>query len=63
LQATVVFLNPDQDGLDQIVRALSGVKDLTSIQIISHVSQGALYLGSTVLDSANLSKIICKHDI
>ena len=57
LQATDtwVLLNAEQDGLDQMVRALSGVKDLYSIQIISHGSQGALYLGSTVLDGSNLS--------
>jgi hypothetical protein len=57
LQATDtwVLLNADQDGIDQMVRALSGVTDLSSIQIISHGSQGALYLGATVLNSGNLS--------
>lgn len=50
-----VLLNEEQDGLDQMVRALGGVKDLGSIQIISHGSEGALYLGSTVLDSGYLA--------
>ncbi len=50
-----VLLNAAQDGLDQMVRALNDVTDLASIQIISHGSQGALYLGATVLDSGNLA--------
>ena len=56
LQATDawVLLNPDQDGLDQIVRALSGVKDLASIQIISHGAEASLTLGSTALNLQTL---------
>ncbi len=38
-----------------MVRALNGVKDLSSLHIISHGSQGALYLGTTVLESVNLA--------
>ena len=52
LQATDawVLLNADQNGLDQMVRALSGVKDLASIQIISHGAPASLTLGSTTLN-------------
>lgn len=45
-----VLLNADQDGLDQMVRALSGVKDLASIQIISHGAEASLLLGCTALN-------------
>jgi Ca2+-binding RTX toxin-like protein len=52
LQATDAWmlLKADQDGLDQIVQALSGVKDLASIQIISHGAEASLTLGSTALN-------------
>jgi methionine-rich copper-binding protein CopC len=45
-----VLLNADEDGLDQMVRALSGVSGLASIQIISHGAQASLSLGSTQLN-------------
>lgn len=49
-----VLLDAGQDGLLQMQKALSQYTELDSIQIISHGSAGALYLGSTVLTSENL---------
>ena len=41
----VVMLDVTQDGVEQIAAALNGITDLSAIHIISHGSQGALYLG------------------
>src|SRR5262245_32128753 len=51
----VVILDPEQDGLVQIAAELEGVGDLDAIHIISHGSEGTLYLGGAVLTSDNLS--------
>ncbi len=45
----------ERDGVAQMAQILNGRSGLDSIQIISHGSVGALYLGSTVLDNNNLS--------
>ena len=49
-----VILEPEQDGILQIAKALEGIADLDSIHILSHGSSGTLYLGSTVLTETNL---------
>ncbi len=49
------LLSADQDGVEQMQWALTGYTGLDSIQIISHGSEGTLYLGSTVLNSDNLA--------
>ena len=49
------LLTTEQDGVQQMQCALANHSGLGSIQIISHGAQGALYLGSTVLNSANLA--------
>ena len=49
------IIDAQSDGLAQIATALQGRTDIDALHIISHGSQGALYLGSTVLDSSNLS--------
>src|SRR5688572_15216001 len=51
----VVILDPAQDGITQIVRALEGARDLDAIHIISHGADGTLFLGDTVLTSDNLA--------
>ncbi len=48
------LLDAGTDGIRQMESILSGYSDLDAIQVISHGSQGTLYLGSTVLDSGNL---------
>jgi Ca2+-binding RTX toxin-like protein len=51
----VVILDAGQDGVEQIAQALEGVSDLDAIHIISHGSEGTLYLGNAVLTSDNLA--------
>lgn len=50
----VVLLQPEQDGIEQITSVLRDAANLGSIQIVSHGSPGAIYLGSTCL---NLDKL------
>ncbi|QJB46713.1 S8 family serine peptidase [Dolichospermum flos-aquae] len=53
---TLLFLlSANQDGIQQITQNLSGLTNIDSLQIISQGSEGSLSLGSTVLNSANLS--------
>ena len=54
----VILLEPTQDGIAQITQALTGVTDLDSIHIISHGTEGTLYLGEAVLTSGNLDHYI-----
>jgi Ca2+-binding RTX toxin-like protein len=49
------LLDAGTDGIRQMESILSGYTDLEAIEVISHGSPGRLYLGSTVLDSGNLS--------
>jgi uncharacterized delta-60 repeat protein len=49
------LLNPEEDGIAQMVAVLSGYANLDSIQILSHGSPGTLYLGSTRLNIDNLA--------
>ena len=48
------LLNPGEDGVLQMARILAGYTDLDAIHVISHGSEGTLYLGDTVLSAANL---------
>ncbi|MBK7006204.1 MAG: DUF4347 domain-containing protein [Burkholderiales bacterium] len=41
--------------MSQIAAHLQGRTDIDALHLISHGSQGTLYLGSTVLDSGNLA--------
>ena len=52
--AEVFILDSQSDGLAQMVALLQGRTDVDALHIISHGSEGALYLGSTVLDGGNL---------
>ncbi|MFM6879698.1 MAG: S8 family serine peptidase, partial [Dolichospermum sp.] len=53
---TLLFLlNGNQNGIQQITQNLSGLTNIDSLQIISGGTEGSLTLGSTVLNSANLS--------
>jgi uncharacterized delta-60 repeat protein len=53
--AEVFILDGASDGLGQMATALQGQTGIDAIHVISHGSQGALYLGSTALDSGNLA--------
>ncbi|NOR68808.1 MAG: DUF4347 domain-containing protein, partial [Methylomarinum sp.] len=50
----VVILDANQDGVQQIANTLSQYSNLTSIQIISHGSQGQLSLGNASLSQSSL---------
>ncbi|MFZ2724938.1 MAG: DUF4347 domain-containing protein, partial [Methylococcaceae bacterium] len=51
----IQLLNPNKDGLLQIAKALQNRHDLDAIHIVSHGSSGGLSLGSSLLNSNNLS--------
>lgn len=51
----VFILTPESDGVEQIRARLQGRTDIDALHIISHGSEGALYLGSTVLNQENIS--------
>ncbi|EGT3627231.1 DUF4347 domain-containing protein, partial [Morganella morganii] len=51
----VIYLNPEEDGLQQIARALVQQRDIQSIQIISHGDAGQLQLGNGFISSKNLN--------
>jgi Ca2+-binding RTX toxin-like protein len=51
----VAILDSCSDGVLQLADALSGESGLDAIHLFSHGSAGSLWLGSTVLDQANLS--------
>ncbi len=53
--AEVFILDSASDGLKQMANDLEGRTGIGAIHVISHGSQGALYMGSTVLDGGNLS--------
>jgi hypothetical protein len=48
-------LDSSLDGISQMQRILSSYSNLDSIQIISHGSTGSINIGSTVLNSTNLT--------
>ncbi len=52
----VTVLDAAQDGVLQIAAALTGASNLDSIHVVSHGSQGALYLGSAILDESTLGR-------
>jgi hypothetical protein len=55
--AAVFVLDPDEDGVQQIVGILAAndLSDLSAIQIVSHGSEGSITLGSAVLDQGNIA--------
>ncbi|TXI41162.1 MAG: DUF4347 domain-containing protein [Nitrosomonas sp.] len=50
------LLNPNQDGIEQMRMILSNYSELDSVQVISHGTQGALYLGNIVLTRSNIDQ-------
>ncbi|WP_313473436.1 Ig-like domain-containing protein [Stutzerimonas kunmingensis] len=50
----VVLLDPDVDGLSQIATVLAGRSDISSIQVLSHGTEGMVQMGSLNLTSANV---------
>ena len=54
--STYFVLEAQKDGIEQIEQCLAGYSKLDSIQILSHGSQGSLYLGNAVLSNNSLKK-------
>jgi VCBS repeat-containing protein len=52
--ATVIQLDPNKDGVGQIAQVVSHYSNIDAIHIISHGSVGELYLGSSILNKANM---------
>ena len=52
----VVILYPQENGIEKITKVLENRQDVDSVQIISHGSQGQVFLGNTVLNNQNLSE-------
>lgn len=55
-EANVLVLDRERDGIEQITQALTGVKTVKSLHILSHGDSGALRLGSTTLNWQNLDR-------
>ena len=53
-QFEIVYLAPNQDGVQQISEALSQRSGLNAIHLVSHGSDGELRLGNSTLSSDNL---------
>lgn len=53
--AQVVFLDPGEDGVLQIVQALAGRTDVSAIHLIGHGDTGVLLLGNGPLHAGNLA--------
>ncbi len=51
-QGTVVLIDANRDGIDQIRTALAGASDIGAIHIVSHGYEGGFWLGTTRIDSA-----------
>ena len=49
IDAEIVILGPDEDGVCRIAQKLSQHRQLDSLHIISHGAPGALHLGNTTL--------------
>jgi hypothetical protein len=50
----IVFIDPSRDGVEQIAEVVSQYSNLDAIHIVSHGTEGQLYLGDTVLNAASM---------
>ena len=55
-ETEVVFLDPTQDGVEQITKVLAERQEIKTVEIISHGGEGMVQLGATVLSDANLQE-------
>jgi hypothetical protein len=51
---TLIILNPDQDGIEQISAALAEQTDITALHILSHGSESSVQLGNADLSNDNI---------
>ncbi|MEG4085116.1 DUF4347 domain-containing protein, partial [Microcoleus sp. POL10_C6] len=52
--AQIVILNENSSAIDQITNALAEQKDIEAVHIVSHGSDGTLFLGNSPLDKTTL---------
>ena len=50
----IVLIDSTKDGIDQMRAALAGDTNISAIHIVSHGSEGVLYLGTTRIDEATI---------
>ncbi|MFZ4525084.1 MAG: FG-GAP-like repeat-containing protein [Chlorobium sp.] len=55
VNAEIFFIDPMQDGFEQIALTLQGESGVDAIHLLSHGNSGALLFGSTTLSSANIN--------
>jgi len=53
-RAKIVILNDNFSAIEQITQALAGESDIEAIHILSHGSEGTLFLGNSPLDKTTL---------
>jgi len=53
---TILIIDPDKDGIDQITEALFAYRDIEAIHIISHGQSGAIRLGDSLVNSETLTE-------
>ncbi|MEB3342272.1 DUF4347 domain-containing protein [Okeania sp.] len=58
----IILINGSQNGIEVITNVLAQRQNLKNIQILSHGSEGALYLGNSKLDSSNLQDYSAQLD-
>ncbi|MCK0129260.1 Ig-like domain-containing protein [Erythrobacter sp. F6033] len=54
-RGTIVLIDGNSDGVDQVLSALAGESDIGAIHIVSHGENGMFWLGDTRIDSASLT--------
>lgn len=54
--AQVVMIDPAQDGVHQMAKALEGRSDVTAIHVVSHGADGVLLVGAGALHVGNLAE-------
>ncbi|MDA7787930.1 DUF4347 domain-containing protein, partial [Sphingomonadaceae bacterium] len=54
-RGTIVLIDGDSDGIDQILTALAGASDIGAIHLVSHGDDGVFWLGDTRIDTASVN--------
>ncbi len=54
-QGTVVLIDSQSNGLDQVRAVLANASNVESIHIVSHGEEGAFFLGTTRIDAASVN--------
>ncbi len=54
-RGTIVLIDGNSDGVDQVLAALAGKSDIGAIHIVSHGEDGMFWLGDTRIDNTSLT--------